>query len=304
MSTHRSGRTRGTVLLTLLLATCAPVHAEYSPSGSFLRATYALAQPEAFGSGLGQRIRTREYDLLAGFGNVALGAGTFSAGLDYRYTRYEFEALQSRDWDLHWLRVPVNWRRTSDNRTVIATIAPGIASSSNRFKDPGEYANDDLDVAAHFAVVQRSSPTLSWTAGLSFDRRFGRPMLYPTGGAIVRASERWTLWLIAPDPEIAFTQNARLRWFAFLAPAGHRWHAFNEAAARRFDFETRAWRATAGGELRLLNSLSMQIFAGREFGRHYEFLDDTGRRVDEDAAAANFAGLRFAVPAFGSGDSR
>ncbi|MGH8497062.1 MAG: hypothetical protein ACREVN_13100 [Gammaproteobacteria bacterium] len=285
--------------MSLLLASAAAWPADADESGRFLRATYLLGSDEDFGSRAG--IRGREYGLAAGFGDFALGPGRLSAGLDYRYTRYEFRQLESRDWDLHWLRLPLTWQNDLDSYRIHAEVAPGVASSSNRFKEPADYTSDDIHATARLDFITAGSATLRWTAGVAYDRRFGRPLLYPTGGAIFESARGWKLRLVAPDPGIAYEQNPRVHWFASLAPAGHRWHAFNEAAGSVFDFEARAWRATVGGELRVLDELSIRFFAGREFSRHYEFIDDTGKRVDEDAADAGFAGLSIVVPASANG---
>lgn len=287
-----------TLPLLLLLAAAPPGVAGQPESAAFFRATRLVASAEDSGTGTGARIRTRETGFTAGFGSRPLAGGDLGVGLDYRYTRYELDGLDTRDWDLHWLRVPLEWQRASGGHRLIASLAPGVASSSNRFKEPGQYTRDDFDVAAQLLAIRRSSPGLSWTAGLAFDRRFGRARLYPVGGAIIEPGGAWMLRLVVPDPEIVFVQSPRLRWFASLAPAGHRWHAISEAAGRDFEFETRAWRAAVGGEVELQDWLSIRLFAGREFHRRYMLVDNAGSSVVAEAADGSFAGLSVAIPAF------
>jgi len=283
---------------TLLMLALAWPGAATAETTAFFRATHLVAPAENLDTGPGDRLRTRESGFAAGLGRTALAGGSLDIGLDYRYTRYELDGPDTRDWDLHWLRVPLTWQRMSGGQGLIAGLEPGVASSSNRFNEPGHYTSEDLDVAGRLLAVHESPRGLKWTAGLVYDRRFGRPRLYPTGGAIVTAANGWTLRLIAPDPEVVFEQSPRLRWFAALAPAGHRWHAIRETAGLDFDFEARAWRAATGFELELRNELSIRLFAGREFGRRYRLVDDAGSALNVEAGDATFAGLSVAVPAF------
>jgi hypothetical protein len=298
MSSHTRRRCGPPLLAALALAW--PVAAMAEPTG-FFRATHLAGSAENIDTGAGDRLRTRESGFSAGFGDTALAGGRLGVGLDYRYTRYALEGPDTRDWDLHWLRVPLVWQRTSSRSRLIAGVEPGVASSSNRFNEPGHYTREDLDVAARLLAVRESRPGLDWTAGVVYDRRFGRSRLYPTGGVILKPAAGWTLRLVAPDPEIAFEQGPRLRWFAALAPAGHRWHAIRESPGLDFEFESRAWRATIGCELALRDEVSIRLFAGRELDRRYRFVDDAGMAIEADAGDAAFAGLSIVVPAFGDG---
>jgi hypothetical protein len=298
MSSHTRRRCGPPLLLALALAW--PVAAMAEPTG-FFRATHLAGSAENIDTGAGDRLRTRESGFSASFGGTALAGGTLGVGLDYRYTRYALEGPDTRDWDLHWLRVPLVWQRTSSRSRLIAGLEPGVASSSNRFNEPGHYTREDLDVAARLLAVREGRSGLDWTAGLVFDRRFGRPRLYPTGGAILKPAAGWTLRLVAPDPEIVFEHGPGLRWFAALAPAGHRWHAIRESAGLDFEFETRAWRVALGCELGLRDGASIRLFAGRDFDRRYRFVDDAGMAVEADAGDAAFAGLSIVIPAFGDG---
>ncbi|CAN5251322.1 hypothetical protein BH24PSE2_BH24PSE2_07620 [soil metagenome] len=282
----------GHAVVLLMLAAIHPALAQEDDDAPFLRAGYTLGESATLGP-RDAGVRSREYDLDVRFGSFAAAGGAVSAGLDYRYTRYEFHGLETRDWDLHRLRLPVVWRQARQDHEAIAMLAPGVATSSNRFQEPRDYARDDLDLAAGFAIVKRASPAVRWTAGVLYDRRFGRPALYPTAGVILRR-DAWTLRLVAPDPRFTWSPDTRLRWFAFIEPAGQQWHALNAAANRRFDFRARAWRAAVGAEFQVLERVAVRIHAGREFARRFELVDNRGQHVDESAADAAFAGLSVA----------
>jgi hypothetical protein len=62
-----------------------------------------------------------------------------------------------------------------------------------------------------------------------------------------------------------------------------------------FDYSAEAWRAQAWWSYRLSLKLSLDLSLGYEFGRHVDFIDDTGARINADVDDQFFFafGLRF-----------
>lgn len=231
-----------------------------------------------FAVGEGARLEAEEYRLTAGW-----PAGSLETGIDYRYTRYEYEGLSGRNRDLHRLELPLVFSGDSHGWRWQWVVAPGVSASSNVFKEPLErWSRDDLTLRV---AAQAEGPPRNhwrWLVGLSRDQRFGRPLVYPTLGAAFERG-RWSLRLAVPDSEIRYRRDARQTLTARLYPAGHRWHVVSDELAADFDYRVRAVRADLTLSIGLPGTLIVDVAGGYEFARRHRLTDDTGARLSAGA---------------------
>ncbi len=78
-------------------------------------------------------------------------------------------------------------------------------------------------------------------------------------------------------------------------PAGSEWHVVSDELATDFDYSAEAWRAQVWWSYGMRPKLFLDLSLGYEFGRHFDFIDDTGTRIDTDVEDQFFFsfGLRF-----------
>ncbi len=233
------------------------------------------------------RIREREYGLRLWSPELAFDRLDFRFGADYVYTRYEYDGLSTRDRDLHRLRLPLQWRAHDDSWRLV--LSPVIAASSNVFKDLFERGSgDDFDLHGRWQYQRWATPARGWRVALVRDDAFGEPRLYPAVALLLRG-ERIGAELGWPVTRLDWRAVERLTLGFAIAPAGVRWHVVSdERGGAEFDYRARAWRGalTAAWSPRTWMRLSAQ--AGIEFDRRYDFEDDTGARIDRDAASAAY----------------
>jgi hypothetical protein len=223
------------------------------------------------------------------------GSGSSPAawGLEYAYTRYEYDNLPTRDRDLHRVAVPVRWTWSSSLAHSLE-LRPVIATSSNVMKDFFKRGtSDDLKLLGRWRLERSPAAGAGWSAGVAHDDAFGGPKVYPEVAALWRtpafeAALGWPRAWAHYRPSMAWAGGVEV------APAGARWHVVSdERDGAKFDYEVEGWRGLASVRWQSRSGLQLQAQAGLEFKRRHRFEDDLGGRVDLKVADAAYFELRI-----------
>jgi hypothetical protein len=277
---------------TLILIACASLVDTAHADGASLALRAAVISEENFEQPAGATAQGKEYQLSLSQRLPDVGAAVIALGLDYQYTRYEYEGLDERNNDLHRLQLPVRMGYTAGPWQLAAVLAPGVSTSSNIMKDLlQEATGDDLLITARFEAGHMAADRVGWLAGLAWDRAFGEARLSPVIGVLWAPDENVHVRLGFPESEIRWQVSGRWQGFLQLAPAGHEWHVVSDDLQTDFDYTVEAWRAELVWSRRLWRLLSFDIGAAYETGRHYEFLDARGAAVDSDIDDAWIFGI-------------
>lgn len=244
---------------------------------------YTVVPSRSMSAPPGAEVATRESTLAACFLSFGDGEQRFDFGLDYAYTRHEYDGVDGRDRDLHRLQLPLAYRRQGGDWRLDALLAPGVATSSNVFKDLRSRAGgDDFLLSGAVELRRARGPRSAWLLGLRHDRSFGESRTLPVLGLEYRPGEALGLRLAWPDPALELAISSRQSLTVDVFPAGQRWHVVSDELDERFDYRLEGWRARATWSYRLTRSLTIDIGAGAGFGRGHEFTDDTGARIEAD----------------------
>ena len=260
---------------------CAGGAAAGEPGDWFLGLGHTrLTSADFRGTVLGEALSGKEYRAWAGLGGWRAGAWQFGAGLDYQYTRYEYDGVAGRNRDLHRLQVPLRFARERGNWRFSGHVAPGVSTSSNVMQDLfTEGSGDDLLLTARLEAERARGDGSAWLIGAACDRAFGAPALYPVLGVVLTPSSGQRLRLAFPASEWQYQPSSRRTWFVEVYPAGHEWHVESEELDDDFDYTVEAWRAAAGVSLRVWRAAWLDLVLGYEFAGEHELTDDLGRRI-------------------------
>lgn len=269
---------------TALLAWCLPAQAQWE-----VRAELTHLAEADFGDA---RLEGREHALFLGFPAADRGPTWWRLALDYRYTRYEYTALPSRNRDLHRLGLLLEggdadgflgWR-----------LAPTVATSSNVFKDLWDRGGRrDVDLYGTLWTHLGQTAAQGWRLGLTRDDAFGKPRLYPElGWRFEHGGMAGELgW---PRSRVGWALGEEARIGLGIAPYGARWHVVSdERDGARFHYRQQAWRGGAWFDWEASPGWRLDGEAGVEFDRRHRFEDDTGAFVDRHPE--NAAYLRLGV---------
>ena len=172
-------------------------------------------------------IEVRDHHLAFQFLRAEGEGRTFDFGLDYQYTHFDYEGINSRDRDQHRLQLPVHFEFIGRNRVFEGFIAPGVSTSSNVFKDPFNRLNSkDAFVSGRFQV--RGGEDRQWFAGVAHDRLFGETSTYPVAGVEFELAPDWDLRVAFPDPSIRVNLSSPQSLQASLYPSGHQWRVVTD----------------------------------------------------------------------------
>ena len=245
-------------------------------------AAYAYLPSADFQSaGSGSAVKAKETQLAMGFFQSRAGEFRFDAGLDYQYNHYAYTGIESRNRDLHRLQFPVGFNRRSDDWSLAGFVAPGVATSSNVFKDLFDRgSSDDFVVSARLEAVVPRTPRFAWLGGIAYDRSFGGDKAYPLLGLIYRPGEKFGLRLAFPESSILYNLTGRQRLSLSLFPAGYAWHVVSDTLNDEFDYEWEAIRLQGAWSYRVSRSFALDLCVGYEFDRQLSFVDDTGQSID------------------------
>ena len=238
-------------------------------------------------------VTVTEQQVHTGALQFSIGRTTFEAGIDYQYTRYEYEGIAGRDRDLHRLQIPVHFSRALDSWRLEGYVAPGVSTSSNVFKDLFNRGSGD-DVLVNVRLEgQRESAGRNWIVGLAYDRLFGEPTLYPVLGVEWSPRKALDIRLAFPDPAIRYRLSDRLTLLGRLFPAGHEWRVTSDDFSNEFDYRVEAYRAQSSLAMRAWKALTVDLAVGYEFGREHQFNDDTDTRIESRVDDQWFVALGF-----------
>lgn len=254
-----------------------------APTGPFLTIGYTVSDEADFDGGAGRTLALKETRIVAGVLPADSSARRVDAGLDYQYTRYVYEFVDSRNRDLHRLQLPIGLRAPAGKWRLDAFVAPGIATSSNVMKDPFDRASsDDFFATARAEATRGTGAPLRWLLGLAWDRSFGEARVYPVAGIDYQPSARLHARIAFPDPTVRLTTGARQTWRFRLYPAGFEWHVLDDDLVTEFDYRVEAWRAEAWWSLRAWRDVFVDLSVGYEFDRRHELTDRVGARIERD----------------------
>jgi len=227
-------------------------------------------------------VRAKENQVYAGLYRLDSGAATLDFELDYQYTRYVYDGIDGRNRDLHRFQFPLRYRSRFGDWTIDANVAPGLSTSSNVLKNFfDQISSDDLFATAR-VEGRRTWRSRNWVIGLSYDRAFGEPRVYPVAGIEMTPNDALDVRLAFPDSGFSYRWSDRQALSGRLFPAGHQWHVMTDDFDAEFDYRVEGWRAQAGWSLRLWKQLTLDISGGYEFARKHHLTDDFGVRIESD----------------------
>ena len=258
----------------------------------FLVATTSWHSTAAFANPPGS-VRTREYGLQLGLQRFERKHAWVDLEIDYQYSHFAFGDVDSRNRDVHRLRFPVRFAAEFGQGIVRGYVAPGIATSSNVFKDfLNRGSSDDLTIAGR---IELGGAELSkrWIIGIAYDQSFGRPRFYPVAGIDRQLHDDLRVRVAFPDPGIWYRITDRHRLSARLFPSGDRWRVVTDDFASDFDLRREEWRAQLTWSMTLGKWMSVDLAAGQTFDRRLLLTDRAGVAVDQDISSEGFAKIGF-----------
>ena len=263
----------------------------------YVSASYAYLPAADFeAAGTGSSIKAKETRLALGIAGFETGDFRLDAGLDYQYNHYAYQNVVSRSRDLHRLQFPIGFSRRGDGLNLTGFVAPGVATSSNVFKDfIDRSSSDDFVVTGRLEAVIPREPRFAWLGGIAYDRSFGEDKVYPVFGLHYEPEERMALRLAFPDSSIRYRLSERQRLSLRLFPAGFAWHVVSDTLNDDFDYELQAVRLQGVWSWRVVGEFTLDLSVAYEFDRQHRFVDDTGRIVDSSVDSQFLAvlGLRW-----------
>lgn len=239
-------------------------------------------------------LRTREYGLKLGLYRFERKHSRFDFTIDYQYSHLTLGGIDSRNRDVHRLSFPVRFAAESDRRLVRGYIAPGIATSSNVFKDFfNRGSSDDLTIAGRIEVG--STAPGGWFVGIAYDQSFGEPRLIPVAGIDSQPRDTLRVRVAFPDSGIWYRMTDRQSLSARLFPSGERWRVVADDFRTDFDLRREEWRTQLTWSLALGKWAAFDVSAGRTLDRRLALTDRAGVRINQDVSSEGFAeiGIRL-----------
>ncbi len=246
--------------------------------------------------GDGRRLNERQQGLQWQLPDMDVAALRVSTGMQYAYTRYEYQNTPSRDRDLHMLQLPLSVAFESDKTLWQMLVAPGIATSSNISRDLFNRAtSEDVFVTGDIVYANELSTGLV-ALGIVHDRRFGRPLTYPKVAWRGKSDQfEWQIGL--PDTWVDFRPRQSTLLSLGAGPVGMQWHTVRDDFQSDFEYRTRRWDVRLEVHQKVTDSFSLSLHAGRAFDRRHRFEADSPVILDLSARNAWFGGISLSVGA-------
>lgn len=202
-----------------------------------------------------------------------------TVGLDYQYTRYDYSGINSRDRDLHRLTLPVRLEHDRGDRVIRAYLAPGIATSSNIFKDFFNRGSSDDWYLSGAVEAQLGRPGRQWLVGIAYDRSFGKDGMYPILGVRLSPRDDVDVRLAYPVSEIAWRKTGKTTLTGRVMPAGFEWRVVTDDFADEFDYHVEGLRTQIHWTRRIFARMSIDLSATYETNRKHDLVNSAGDRV-------------------------
>jgi hypothetical protein len=286
------------IILISAVFLSAAAHGEHSAHALI---GYAVQGESAMpGLGAGASVAAREYYAAAELPVYATDSRSLSLGLDYQYTHYDYRGVNSRNRDLHRLQFPVRFAVHRNDLEVDGYVAPGIATSSNIFKDffnKGSGADWYLSGAVEARYGKRDR---RWIVGLAYDRFFGEDRFYPVLGVGIRPRRNLDLRLAYPVSGLEWRMSGRGTLAAHIYPAGFEWRVVQNDFASEFDYRIEGIRSQLEWRYRIYRQLRLDFHVAYETDRRHAFAGDFSERLESPVGDEWLVGVGFAIGAGGS----
>jgi hypothetical protein len=252
-------------------------------------AAYALigftvqGDSEMPGLGSGASVAAEEYFATAALPVYTGDSRSVSLGLDYQYMHFDYRGVPSRNRDLHRLQFPVSFVFHDNALEIDGYIAPGIATSSNIFKDFMKRGSSDDWYLSGAVEIRHGKDARQWIAGLAYDRFFGRDRLYPVLGVGMMVKSDLVLRLAYPVSGVEWRKSDRGTLAAHVYPAGFAWRVVHDDFASEFDYRVEGIRSQVQWRYRIYRQLHLDLHVAYETNRRHEFASDRSERLESTA---------------------
>ncbi len=293
------------MLLSTQVSAISTAFCAQNPQASYVEIAFNDFAKSNFDKRSPGRIEHRRYQAESIFyQKKATAADDFSilVGVNYQYETFNFELFATSEpqtnGDLHTLAMPVHWIQSSSNKQLRISLAPAIATSSNRFNNPGQLKREDLQLWFALQLSRQISNQFEWLYGLCADQRFGQYRAYPIFGAIWKPTGAWTIRLVYPDPAIIFNIKPQLKLDFSIAPDGNQWHVYNKGLSKDSSFQREAWRAETRLTWQITSSIAVSSSLGRQFSQHLRFINQNDLVIATDIDNSSYwtLSLRWTFP--------
>ena len=286
-----SVRTRTFVIAALA---CLAASAAADEPGRYYAGFNASDVPDAdFGAAPDAEVSSKNRQVATAFARFEAGTAVIDIGLDYEYTRFKYQRVNSRNRDLHRVQVPVWFSAPLKNWQLRGHVAPGIFTSSNVLKDFFDRgSSDDFYTSARIEAIANDLP---WILGVAHDRSFGSSTTYPVVGVSLTPSESVDVRLAWPDTTVKMRFSDRQRASFRVFPAGHQWHVRTDDFTREFDYRYEAWRSQLTWTAGISKLLTIDVSLGYEFDREHLLSDDAGVQISGGASSQWLYAIGFRV---------
>ena len=191
-------------------------------------------------------------------------------GLGLRAYHFAFSGTSLNNKDTYTVNVPFGLLAGLSARwNLVAMLAP---SACTDFESLG---TDDLRFACIAMAGYKWTPALTLSMGASYSRVFGSDLLFPVAGLVWNPDPEWRVSLVFPRPGIWYAPDRRLRFSAWLMPAGSEWGITEtmDGTERKLNFLFKGWRTGTGVEIELAPHANLEISGGAALARRYELRD-------------------------------
>ena len=244
-------------------------------------------------SGGAASVRTDEYGLAFGLRNLRRGSAALDIGVDYVYTHLAFDDVPSRNRDVHKLQFPMRFVIDSGRRELRGYVAPGIATSSNVFKDLlNRGGGEDLTIAGKIEIGG-ARDRHSWFAGAAYDQAFGGPRLYPVVGIDALPNDDLRIRVAFPDSGVWYRLSHRHALSTRVFPSGDRWRVVTDDFSADFDLRREEWRLQLTWSFSAAPFLALDLSTGKAFDRQLILDDRDGNRIEAPVASELFTEIGF-----------
>lgn len=226
-------------------------------------------------------VSVREMALNAGVPMVMKPGWKLTTGLGLRAYQFAFSTPYLNNKETYIISVPFGLFTTlSEQWNLTAMLAPSIYSDFERV------TLDDCRLACFVMAGYKWTPTLTLSMGAAYSRVFGSDLFFPVAGLVWNPDPEWRVSLTFPKPAIWYAPAKRLRFSAWLTPAGSEWGITDtvDENERNYNFMFKGWRTGTSVEIELMRHVNLELAGGAVIQRRYELRDS---ETDESVFDSN-----------------